>query len=122
MDHTHRLHHFWYSLIASFSAAGFPLLAPPKELHFSLVNMVMIKWDKPCPYAVLPNGKRKKLGKVRVPGFDARELIKMYENEVWAKDVHLERLSLLGLRMTERLSDGEKVLKQPPEIDSVALP
>ncbi len=122
IDHTHRLHHFWSSLIDSFSAAGFPLLRALQEPHLNFVSTMMINWHKPSPYAILPNGKKRYFREGRVPRFDARELIKMYENEVWAKDVHLQRLSLLGIGSTERLADGNRVFKQPPEIDSVALP
>lgn len=83
----------------------------------------MVNWHKPNDYVILPNGGKKYLKRPHsVPKFDAREMIKMYENEVWARDVHLERLSLLGLGSTEKLLDGSVAFRQPPEIDSVALP
>lgn len=121
-DPTDRLDRFWHSVRESFSAAGFPLLDQPTP-HAHIVSTLMAGWG-PQGYILLPNGARKyRKPRFRLPRFDARDLIKAYENEIWAKDVHLQRLCVCELGSTENLPDGGKVFKLPPEIDSVvALP
>ena len=121
VDPTGRLHPFIRSLIDIFTKAGFPILEPTRGLSLSLVTSQLIHWGGPYPFVVLPNGS-KRYREFRHPTFDARELLKKYENETWATDVRLERLSLLGVGATERNPDGVKVFKEQPEIDSVALP
>ena len=75
----------------------------------------------PQPFNVFKN-RRNEYRKRSIPIFDATEFMKMYKNEVWAKDVHLQRLSVRRLGSTEKLPDGSRVFKRPPEMDSVALP
>lgn len=112
-DPTSRLHHFWTSLIDSFSVAGFPVLRP-QEPRVKIVDSIMVHWSK--------SGAYKKANDLRPPVFDARGLIETYEHTVWAKDVHLQRLSLFGVGISGRLPNGGRVYKEPPEIHSVALP
>ena len=114
IDPTSRLHHFWTSLIHSFSAAGFPIIRP-QEPTVQFAHSVMVHWDK--------SKATRKTHNLAVPRFDARELIEKYEHSIWAKDVHLQRLSVLGVGISEWLPNGGgRVFKQPPEIDSVVLP
>ena len=122
VDPTGRLHPFLRSLIAVFTMAGFPILKPFVETRMIIVNLYVVIWDKPCPFVVLPNGRRYYKRDSPLPRFDARDLLKKYENEIWAKDVRLERLGLRGVGATERNPDGKKVFKDAPEVDSVALP
>ena len=122
VDPTGRLHPFLRSLIPIFTAAGFPILRPPLKPRFEIVSSYAINWGSSDPFIVQSNGTRRYKKDYRVPNFDARELLKKYEDETWATDVHLERLSLQGIGASERDPDGVKVFKLQPEIDSVALP
>ena len=122
VDPTGRLHPFLRSLVDIFTTAGFPILAPNLEPRLDIVNSFSVYWGRPSSLVVEPNGKKRYKRHYRVPDFDARELLKKYENETWATDVHLERLSLRGVGATERNPDGVKVFKEQPEIDSVDLP
>ena len=122
VDPTGRLHSFSRSLIDIFTMAGFPVLTPSLEPRMNIVNSYSVHWGKSKPFVVLPNGSRYYKADFRVSAFDARDLLKKYENEIWAKDVRLERLGLWGVGATERNPDGEKVFKDQPEVDSVALP
>ena len=122
VDPTGRLHSFSRSLIDIFTMAGFPILTPSLEPGMNIVNSYTVNWGNPNPFVVLPNGSRRYKPDFRVPAFDARDLLKKYENEIWAKDVRLERLGLQTVGATERNPDGENVFKDPPEVDSVALP
>ena len=123
VDPTGRLDPFLRSLADTFTTAGFPIIRPQLELRFDVVNSYMVNWGKAKPLVVQPDGSRRYKNDFHpVPKFDARELLKKYENETWATDVHLERLSLRGIGATVRDPDGVKVFKEQYEIDSVALP
>ena len=122
VDPTGRLHSFMCSLIPIFIAAGFPIIRPALKPIFDIVSSYSINYGKSNPFIVQPNGTRRYKRDYRIPNLDARELLKKYENETWATDVHLERLSLRGIGITERDPDGVRVFKELPEIDSVALP
>ena len=119
IDPTDRLQSFWRSLIDRFTLAGFPIINPFPNPKWHFVSSHIVHLGKSSPFILLPNGKTRY--KNPLPKFDARELLKKYENTIWAKDVPLERLSLLGIGFTEKNPDGETVMKQQPEIDSVAL-
>lgn len=120
IDPTDRLQSFWRSLIDRFTLAGFPIVRPSPNSKWRCVSSVIANRSKSNPSIVLPNGERRH--KNPLPKFDARELLKKYENTIWAKDVPLERLSLVaGIGFKGKNSDGETVWKQPAEIDSVAL-
>ena len=122
VDPTGRLRPFFRSLIEVFEAAGFPILKPHWEPQMEIVSISNISWGEPSPFVVQPNGKKFYQKNFRYPTFDARELLKKYENEIWATDIPVERLSLRGVGASEKDPDGERVFKEKPEVDSVALP
>ena len=109
VDPTGRLQPFTRSLIECFAEAGFPMLKPPPQLRWQIISSTVFNWEKPRTM-------------VGIPKFDVRELLKVYENVIWAKDVPLDRLSLHTIGATKKNPDGKKVFGQQPEIDSVALP
>ena len=119
VDPTYRLQPFLQSLRDCFSAAGFPLLKTSKKYRVKVTDGRMVLWHT---YFVLPNGKRVYYKREARPVFYPRELLKVYENTIWAKEVPLERISLDGIGIRERTSEGDTVFKLPPEVDSVALP
>ena len=122
IDPTGRLQPYLRSLIDIFTAAGFPILRPNPHPEVRFVDTYAVNWLRSGHQIVQPDGRRRYKRDFRVPAFDARELLKKYENETWATDVCLERLSLKGVGASERNPDGEMVLKETPEIDSVILP
>lgn len=119
-DPTGRVQPFWSSLIDFFTVAGFPILKPRAAPRWEFVSSFIVDRVKSKAFIDRPD-KQRHIKRRPVPTFDARELIKKYDNTTWAKDVPLERLSLLGLGASETDPDGEIVMKQQPEIDSVAL-
>ena len=123
VDPTYRFQPFLQALTGYFSAAGFPLLRPPGIDTIHIVDTIMISWREPSRRIVLPNGKRGiQRGPDHLPTFNATELLKVNENTIWAREVPLERISLDGIGITERNSEGDKVFRSRPEVDSVALP
>ena len=122
VDPTGRLRPFFRSLIEVFEAAGFPILKPHWEPLMEIVSIYNMSWGEPSPLVVQPNGKKYYRKTFRYPTFDSRELLKKYENEIWATDIPVERLSLREVGASEKDPDGERVFKEKPEVDSVALP
>ena len=122
VDPTGRLHPFWRCLIPIFTAAGFPIIRPHLNPRFSIVDSYRMIRFRSQLFVARPNGTGYHERDYLVPNFDARELFKKYEDETWATDVHLERLSLQGIGASETDPDGVMVFKELPEIDSVALP
>lgn len=122
VDSTCRLRPFLQSLRGCFSAAGFPLLNISEEALVKVIHAKKMLWHSPALRTVLPNGECRYYRRYTLSQFDVRELLKMYENTIWAKDVPLERMSLEGIGMTGRNSEGVEAFKPFPEVDSVALP
>ena len=123
VDRTGRLHTFLRSLIDVFTTAGFPILTPNTAPSLMVFDSYVTSFRTPSISVTLPDGRTRLRNKYRVPAFDVRELLKKYENEIWATDLHLEKLRLQRVGATKRNPDGKKVLdKEQPEIDSVALP
>lgn len=119
VDPTYRLQLFLQSLRDCFSAAGFPLLKTSEKQRVKVIDARMVHWHT---YIVLPNGERRYYKREARPIFDMRELLKVYKNTIWAKEVPLERISLDGIGIRERTSEGDTVFTPPREVDSVALP
>ena len=122
VDPTGRLRPFLRSLIEVFAAAGFPILKRYPDPTMEIASIYSMDWSGPNPFVVNPNGNRFYYRERRRPTFDAKELLNKYENEIWATDVPVERLSLQGVGASEKNPDGEKVFKGQPAVDSVALP
>lgn len=121
IDPTGRLQPFLSSLIDCFMVAGFPILKPVPKQDWRFVSSAITERGRSNPFVVKPMGRRFYVNDRRLPRFDTRELLKKYESTIWAKDIRLERLSLLQIGATEKNPDGETVMKPQPEIDSVAL-
>lgn len=108
VDPTNRLFRVCYAIQQTFSAAN--LLERQREpllLHATIVNVRSGR-----------TGKRNRRSK-RV---DARNLVTAYEGFDWAKDFHLEKVSICRMRAEKIIQNDEIVDAVYAEIDHVLLP
>ena len=117
-DPTSRLYPFCLAIRSAFIAVGLVMLeARPLLLHTTIVNTIYAK-DRSSRTSTSGHGKDRKGGRT----IDASELIKKYENFVWAENVRVEKLSICQMRAKKILEDAIVIGEEYVEMGSVALP
>ena len=118
LDPTHRLYPFCLALQQAFINAGY-LLSDDRDLrlHATIVNTIYAK-DKKALTKRGGHGKTSKDSRK----FDAQEVIDKYDGFEWAKDVHIERVSICEMGAKKIIDGGEVVEEEYLEISSVPLP
>lgn len=118
-DPTGRWRRFCQAVAHYLAAAGFPLV-DGREPSIRFVNSLFVHWNQPQGSILLKNGATKyKKPRFNQSAFDARRLIKEYENKIWVKDVELERLCVYEMNATKKLPDGSRVLSEPQEVAGI---
>ena len=118
LDSTSRLYPFCLALQQAFECAEY-MLADDRDLrlHATIVNTIYAK-DKKTRAKGGGHGKNSKGSRK----FDARELINRYDNFEWAKDIHIERVSICEMGAKKTIENGEVLEEEYFEIASVPLP
>jgi len=118
LDDTSRLYPFTLALQQAFTNAEF-LLQDDRDLylHATIVNTIYAK-DKKARTQGSGHGKNSKGSRK----FDAQEMIAKYQGFEWAKDVHIERLSICEMGAKKTIENGKVVNEEYVEIASVPLP
>lgn len=118
LDTTSRLYPFALALQQVFINAEL-LLHDDRDLHLhaTIVNTLYAK-DKKVRTQGSGHGKNSKGSRK----FDAQEVIAKYQGFEWAKDVHIERLSICEMGAKKTIENGKVVNEEYVEIASVPLP
>lgn len=118
LDDTSRLYPFALALQQAFTNAEL-LLHDDRDLrlHATIVNTIYTK-DKKARTQGGGHGKNSRGSRK----FDAQEVIAKYEDFEWAKDVHIERLSVCEMGAEKIVEDGKVVNEEYLEIASLPLP
>ncbi len=118
LDDTCRLYPFSLALQQAFTSADF-LLQEDRglRLHATIVNTIYAKDKK----ARVKEGGHRNTSKGSRK-FNAQGMITKYEGFEWAKDVHIERLSICEMGAKEIIEDEQVMDEKYLEIASVPLP